>query len=211
MVSRTTLGIITNIITLFFCSQWDMSAWQNQGLEISPSSVAVRKTAVRKPSPPAAGGALYSEIMTEQHGRKETPCGLGCQGSKLPPLGRCLQLKDELSLPWSRVCLGEEKAGERRLEMCWLGWGWLSLEDTWHPQSRETSGKRCGDTPSWGHGSLEDTQQWGAITHLGTELQGPGDVAPWRTHSHSTHGAVMQLQQCCRDTPSWGCSSLEDT
>ena len=210
MVSRTTLGVITNIIILlYFCSRRDVSTRQNQGLEISPrpGSIVVRKTAVRKPSPPAAGGALYSEIMREQRGRKETPCGLGCQGSKLPPLGRHLQLKDELSLPQIRVRLGEEMAGERWLEMCWLGWGWWSPEDTWHPQSRET----CGDALSWGHGPLEDTQQWGAITHSGAELERPGDVAPWRTRGHDTHGAVTQLQQRCRSTLSWGHGSLEDT
>lgn len=148
VVSSTTLGVITNIIMLFFCSRWDMSTWQNQGLEICSSSIAVRKTTVRKPSPPAAGGALYSEIMREQHSRKETPCGPACQGSKLPPLGRHHQLKDELSLPRSRVRLREEKAGERWLEMCWLGWGRLSLEDVWHPQSWETGGQSCGDATS---------------------------------------------------------------
>ena len=243
MVSRTTLGVITNTIILLFCSPWDVSTWQNQGLEISPGAVAVRKIAVRKPSPPAAGRALYSKIMREQHSRKETPCGPGCRGSKLPPLGRCLQLKDELSLPQSRVCLGEERTGERWLEMRWLGWGRPSLEDTWHPQSQETCGQHCRDATSWGHEPLEDTQEWGAITHLETVLQGhpalgtwlpgarmepapivlfhscssaagtpcPGDTVPWRTHGHGTHDAVMQLQQCCRSTPSWGHSSLEDT
>lgn len=89
----------------------------------------VRKTTVRKPNPPVAVRALYSEIMREQHGRKETPCGAGCQGSKLSLLGRRLKFKDELSLSWSGVHHGEERC----LEMCWLGWGWLSLEDTWHP------------------------------------------------------------------------------
>lgn len=66
VVLRTTLGVITNIVIFFCCRWWDVSTRQNQELEISPSSVAVRKTMVRKPSPPATDRALYSEIMREQ-------------------------------------------------------------------------------------------------------------------------------------------------
>lgn len=194
VVSRTILGVITNIIILLFCSWWDESTQQNQGLEISPSSIDVRKTAVRKPSPPAASRALYSEIMREQHSRKETPCGPDCRGSKLPPLGRCLQLKDELSLTPNRVCLGEEKAGERWLETCWLGWGRLSLEDTWHPKSKEASGQHRRDATFWGRESLEDTQEWGAITHLEAVLQGHPVLGTWFPGGHMATAPTIPSQ-----------------
>lgn len=59
------------------------------------------------------------------------------------------------------------------------GWGRLSLEDTWHPQRRETSGQRCGDATSWGHETLENTQQWGAIAHVGEVLQGHPVLGMW--------------------------------
>lgn len=38
----------------------------------------------------------------------------------------------------------------------------------------------------------------------------PEDMGPWRTHGHGTHGAVTQLQQCCRNALSWGKSYLKD-